>query len=281
MHIAAIVVTYNPEEYLLRQQKEVLLNEVDWIIYVDNGTQNTPLIDSLASEGVVIVRNIHNLGLAKAQNQGIAKARERGVDFIVMFDQDSIPPHGFIQGLMDCYESQRKNYKVALVGPVIKNLINESKGNSKGSIFKGLSIKFVEVNKATEVSYCIASGSLIPIKVIDDVGDMNEMMFIDGLDVEWCFRATNKGYKIFQTNNTYLQHCLGDGTSRRVLSHSPKREYYIIRNAIWMSKQSYVPMGYRLRKALLSSGRLILSLASMRTGYIRADLQGIIDGIKM
>ena len=281
MKVAAIIVTYNPDVDLLRRQNEELGGQVDFLIYVDNASQDTSLIDKLSSDRIIINKNDKNFGLAKAQNQGISIAQKIGVDFVVLFDQDSVPPVGFVEALTHCYNEQSRINKVGLVGPAIRNLTTKNRENEKGVLFRGLFVDTIYLDEATEVSYCIASGSLIPITVIEEVGGMEEKMFIDGLDVEWCLRAQSKGYKIFQTNSTYLEHCLGDGTKRRILSHSPQREYYIMRNAIWLSRQKYVPGGYRLRKALFSSGRLLQSLVNLKGSYIKADIEGIIDGIKI
>lgn len=280
MSVTAIIVTYNPEEDLLRRQNTSLASQVDSIIYVDNGSENVEIVKELAEE-TSFIENKKNLGLAKAQNQGIELARLQKADFVLLFDQDSVPPAGFVDGLLHCYTEKSNANRVALVGPAIRNLINNSHENDKGVVFKGLAIKKVDVYEATEVSYCIASGSLMPMTAIEEVGDLCEEMFIDGLDVEWCLRAKSKGYKIFQTNSTYLDHCLGDGTKRRIMSHSPQREYFIMRNSILMARMKHIPMGYRIRKVLLSLGRLAQSLSSGQAAYIKADIKGIKDGIKL
>lgn len=280
MSIIAIIVTYNPKENLLHRQYTSLASQVDNIIYVDNGSENVDIVKELAEEASFI-KNNKNHGLAKAQNQGIELARLQRADFVLLFDQDSVPPAGFVDELLHCYTEQSNANRVALVGPAIRNLINNSHENDKGVVFKGLAIKKVDVSDATEVTYCIASGSLMPMAAIDEVGGLCEEMFIDGLDVEWCLRAKSKGYKIYQTNSTYLDHCLGDGTKRRIMSHSPQREYFIMRNSILMARMKHIPMGYRIRKVLLSLGRLAQSLSSGQAAYIKADIKGIKDGIKL
>ena len=279
--IIAIVVTYNPDYDLLTKQHDALASQADGFVYVDNNSQEQDFISEIKDEKTEIIQNDLNLGLAKAQNQGIALARQKGADFVILFDQDSVPPAGFIAGLQMCYLEQSKSHQVGLVGPAIRNMLKGNHENELGAAFKGISIKSVLVGNATEVSYCIASGSLIPMHVLEDVGGMEEKLFIDGLDLEWCLRARSKGYKIYQTRNTYLEHCLGDGTSRRIMSHSPIREYYIMRNAVWMIKRGYIPFGYRLRKLCLSIGRLLQSITAFSGKYIKADLKGIIDGIKL
>lgn len=279
--VTAVIVTYNPEEDLLQRQKVSLAGQVDKIIYVDNNSESTKLIDSFSGDNETVIRNPINYGLAKAQNQGIECACQYGSDFVLLFDQDSVPPSDFVECLMKCYENQAKIHHVALVGPAIRNMLRGSVENERGVIFKGMTIKKIPVENATEVTYCIASGSLIPMTVLKEVGLMKEELFIDGLDIEWCLRARSNGYKIYQTSNTYLNHCLGDGSSDRILSHSPHREYYIMRNSIWMIRQKYIPLGFRIRKGLFSAGRLIQAISSFNKKYIKSEIIGIVDGIKL
>lgn len=279
--VTAVIVTYNPEEDLLQRQKVSLAGQVDKIIYVDNNSESTKLIDSFSGDNETVIRNPINYGLAKAQNQGIECACQYGSDFVLLFDQDSVPPSDFVECLMKCYENQAKIHHVALVGPAIRNMLRGSAENERGVIFKGMTIKKIPVENATEVTYCIASGSLIPMTALKEVGLMKEELFIDGLDIEWCLRARSNGYKIYQTNNTYLDHCLGDGSTDRIKSHSPIREYYIMRNSVWMIKQNYFPIGYRIRRLFLPCGRLMQSIVGMKDSYIKADINGIIDGIKL
>lgn len=275
----AVVVTYNPDESLLRDQFEAIRNQVDGIIYVDNHSRSTGFITSINSNNVVVVINSTNLGLAKAQNKGVEKARQEGAEFILLLDQDSIPSDFYVEKLLLCYKNASLVGNVALVGPVVGNKFLNNVSDNSGIIIRGIGIKKIPIGDMTEVSYCISSGSLIPMNVFLVVGGMAENLFIDGLDIEWCFRARHKGFVIFQTQAAVLSHCLGDGSSRRIRSHSPLREFYIMRNSIWMIKQSYIPLGYRIRKVFSSIGRILQSMACMDFSYLKAEIKGVASGI--
>ena len=280
MNTYAIVVTYNPDLGLLKRQYSSLSTQVDKIIYVDNGT-SVDIASILQFDNVLFIKNDCNLGLSKAQNIGIEAIHAKNTDFIILFDQDSVPPKKYVSTLISCYEDCSKIANVALVGPAIRNLTKSSIENNRGIVIHGIFLKKVTIKKSTPVSFCIASGSLIPIKVLDEVGLMEEKLFIDGIDIEWCLRARYKGYQIVQTNSTYLDHCLGDGRDKRVESHSPLREYYIMRNSIWMIRQTHIPWGYRIRKVFTAIGRLCLSFKSLNMEYVKSDLRGVKDGLKL
>lgn len=279
--VFAIVVTYNPDEELLKQQFETLQGQVDCIIYVDNHSTSTAFIDALKNIDVTIIKNEDNLGLAKAQNQGIAHAKQSGASFVLLFDQDSVPVEGFVDALLTCFHILAKKEKVALIGPAIRSRYKGCIGNEKGIVIKGLGFQRVEVCAFTDVSYCIASGSLIPIRVLDEVGGMEEKLFIDGVDLEWCLRAKNFGYHIVQTNRTWLSHALGNGETSKIKSHSPQREYYIMRNNVWMVRQGFIPIGYRIRKIFALFYRLIHSLLCFDMDYLTIECRGVINGLML
>jgi len=47
-----------------------------------------------------------------------------------------------------------------------------------------------------ETDMLIASGCLIPADVLRDVGLMDDALFIDHVDTDWCMRARARGYRL-------------------------------------------------------------------------------------
>lgn len=278
--IYAIIVTYNPDVLVLKKQYESLIKQVECIVYVDNGSSS---FDSsfLKRDNVRWIKNDKNLGLGYAQNQGIEMAIAEGALKVILFDQDSIPPDDFVLNLNSVYDEASSKEKVGLVGPMIKNEFGEPNKSQYGVLFSYIGFKNILLDRITNVSYCIASGSLIPINVLKDVGLIKDKLFIDGMDLEWCLRAKSYGYSIIQTNATFLDHRIGEGSKDRVLSHSPFREYYIIRNNVWLIRQSYIPFGYKLRKCFTPFIRIFLSIIKGNYDYTKKQVIGYIDGFRL
>ena len=255
-----------------------LANQVDGVIYIDNASSIAPLFPE--DEKVIVLRNRINEGLAKAQNQGIECAKNKGAEHILLLDQDSELGTGMVSSLLCQLESlQSVGKNVGVICPVKESAFDGSVGLEITSLSYKIQAKQVE--STTEVAYSIASGMLIPMSVIRKVGGMNENLFIDGLDLEWCFRATHNGYKIYVTPGARLYHRLGNGKKDRILSHSKMREYYITRNDIYLSKQKHIPLGYRMRKKLTPYARLLISLVRGNFKYVRSELRGIKDGLSL
>ena len=266
MKSAAIIVTYNPEIKPLKILVELLGKQVNQIIIIDNNSNNYNELVFLESKCHVIY-NDTNLGLATAQNMGIKLAIE-DADYLILFDQDSSIPDNYVELQIKCYESLiKKGEMIAAVGP---KFTDESSGYVyPATIYQGPFIKRVPVaDEPVEATFIIASGCLIPKEVIENVGYMKDIFFIDFVDIEWCMRAKSMGYKSFINPFALMQHNIGDARisifGRLISLHSDFRKYYIYRNGIFMIKLKYVPFGYKLRLFIFNIIRTILGIITSK-----------------
>ena len=150
--IYAVVVTYNPDKNLLDSQCASLRNQVDKIIYVDNGSLENTVNPC---DKIYVIKNYQNLGLGTAQNQGINIALKEGADFILLLDQDSVPSDGFVSILLSVYNEANNHSCVGLVGPAIVNAYLGDSSISSGIIIKGIRIKEIPLERITKVSYLL------------------------------------------------------------------------------------------------------------------------------
>ena len=65
------------------------------------------------------------------------------------------------------------------------------------------------------------------------------LFFMDWIDMEWCWRAIKKGYKIIGNANVAIEHKLGDYFKtvggKQILLRNPIRHYYITRNNTYLA----------------------------------------------
>lgn len=217
--IHAIVVTHNPEWDVLASELRCLDGQVQKIWLVDNASKNS-LTDLVCSRGLKeklrLVQMPTNMGLGAAQNKGIQLARADGASHVLILDQDSEPMLDMVDRLLAaCDQLQARNIPVAAVAPVYADSAN---GRVSGlvrlgwQVFKRQTILPDQV--AVEADFVISSGSLIPLSVLDDIGPMDESLFIDHVDTEWCIRAQSKGYRLFGVPTARMVHTLGDHRTR-------------------------------------------------------------------
>ncbi|MBU3556850.1 glycosyltransferase family 2 protein [Polynucleobacter sp. Ross1-W9] len=289
--VIAIIITYNPEHTQLERLLETALPQVDKILIVDNGS-HPDSVDWIHS--YITGRSIEfhllgeNRGIATAQNVGIALAKERGANHILIFDHDSLPAPNMVGLLLAALKLKESlGVKVGAVGP-----------NFDDSRFKGRVYPFVEskgmrliiqpvdgVENIIPVSWLIASGSLIPIKVLDEVGYMADELFIDYVDIEWGLRAHQKGYQLFGVCDARMEHNLGENPTiifgRVFCFHSPIRHYYQFRNPIWLYLNSTYSLSWKIGDFFRLLSRFIFYAIFVKPHieHIGMMIKGMYDGI--
>jgi len=234
--IDMVIVTYNPEIKLLKKVIQSIIEQVRKIYIVDNTPGKAKELERFRNEKVEIIYLGNNKGIAYAQNIGINIAIENNAEYVILSDQDTVYPNNYVKEMLKVFD---KYENVAAVSPLFKD-INKNKPH-EGFIEKSLIgfKKFYPTKGYYEIYQTIASGLIINVKALKVIGLMNEDLFIDWVDLEWCWRARKKGYKIIGNADVIIIHQLGDKSVnigfREVNIRSPLRHYYITRNAFYLA----------------------------------------------
>lgn len=136
-----------------------------------------------------------------------------------------------------------------------------------------------------EVDFVIASGSLIPISTLKDVGLMEEGLFIDLVDIEWGLRARSYGYQSYQSFTHIMTHTLGSGRisvfGKIVSLHSPIRNYYSVRNSVFMVRRCYIGSAWRIYfiKRIIPYLIVFGFFPSQRWQRIQFMMHALVDGL--
>lgn len=279
--VGGIIVLYNPNWELTTKVINSIYSEVDTLYIVDNSPEeNSNQIPDSPQIRYCYLGG--NKGIAYAQNVGIKLLKSDGLDFCFFLDQDSIVETGMVNRLLAHYNELTNNgMYVGAIGP---RPINRQQGKEyRGSVKKGISID----EKTTEVTELINSASLIPTIFFDKVGGMDESLFIDGVDHEWCWRCNNiTGARFFISEQSHLSHQLGEGDRKflwkKVAIPTPFRTYYQFRNYFILSQRKYVPFYWKLSNGLkyLIKSFYYPIFISPRKEYAKKIISGISDGIK-
>lgn len=279
---AAIIVTYNPDlENLTTLVKSLVSDGIPCFI-VDNDSDCE--LSSLSNIPELTIVNLEsNEGIAKAQNIGINKCFLGGFERIIFFDQDSFIEAGFISTLLSTLNDQ--NVKIA--APVFydrakgygyKIVDIDARGGRKIIRPEGMGAKI-------DVSVAISSGTVVDVAVFKKVGLMNEALFIDYVDTEWCLRCRDSGYLVKINPDAKMLHSIGDRSISffgfNIPVHSPTRRYYRVRNAFLMLRLSHIPKLLVLREIFfgLAHQVIITFNADSKLEYLKYYLKGCWDGI--
>ena len=225
--ICAGMVTFNPDKEILISNIASIIDKVDAVIVHDNGSTNIKMIDELCKQNeVILLKNSKNQGIARALNQLCQYAIDNDFSWIITLDQDSITEDNLIKEL-----TRYVSNDVAILAP---NVIYRHNEKFADEIKKGI----------REEQWVITSASLTNLNVWRKIGGFDENLFIDGVDRDFCIRANQAGYKVLKDYNVSIWHDLGNLKCRKmfgrtiyVTNHSPKRKYYMVRNAIYLDKK--------------------------------------------
>jgi len=275
--IYAVVILYNPNVNFLISNLPNILSQVNKVVLVDNSTSSLQLTSEFDS--CVYIANHENLGIAKAQNIGIKYAIDDGAEYVILFDQDSEVDNKLITSLHQSFVASKDAYKLACVGPRVLDVFSNKKVSPLVQKEK------FTVDGLTVCSQIIASGKMISKDAVLAVGYMEDELFIDGVDHEWCWRAVSKGFNVAIDENAVMTHQLGEGRKSfcgiKYKISAPIRLYYQFRNILNLSRRDYVPVYWKLRNLFAIPARFFLmSLQLNRKEYIRYMLKGILHGIK-
>ncbi|HSD39896.1 MAG TPA: glycosyltransferase family 2 protein [Rhodocyclaceae bacterium] len=285
----AVIVTYRPELPGFFRLLDSLAAQVKAIVIVDNGSgaELSAAIQGRQQQAEVFLPLGENQGIAAAQNIGIARAHGLGATHVVLFDHDSHPAADMVARLLACLQRlESEGRRVASVGPCYSD---ERQDNPPPFIrVSGLSLKRChrpEEGDAVAVDYLIASGCLIPMNVLADVGEMNADLFIDYVDIEWGQRARSRGYQNYGCFSARMQHALGDEPiyflGRAYPARSPLRHYYMFRNAVHLYKMSHIPLDWRVVDAarLLPKFGFYVLFAPPRWQQFKMMSLGVLHGL--
>lgn len=291
--VCAVIVTFNPNTENLQQTLLALQRQTRAVVVVDNGSdldiQNW-LRGQAVKAPIELILLGQNMGIAHAQNTGIQWAIGHAFTHVLMMDQDSIPGLDMVKRLAAAMTAMRAaGLKVAAVGPCCR----DPRSGVVATFARFINGKFVNAacppDAYLPVSLLIASGSLIAAETFQEVGLMEDGLFIDHVDHEWGLRAHAKGYGLYAVGDAFLTHNLGDRTMRiwlgrwrEVPLHSPLRHYYMVRNTILLLKRDYIPADCKafLLRQLAFIFCFFCLFASPRHRHFFKMAQGLIHGLR-
>jgi len=128
-HVAAVVVTYNPDHSTLLSGLRRIAGQVALVVIVDNASRNFDIENlekQLADSGALIkfVTLASNAGLGAGFNAGVREVRSSGFSFVTLFDQDSVPEKDMIIKFASAYETlMQQGSSIAALGPRFKDPI--------------------------------------------------------------------------------------------------------------------------------------------------------------
>ncbi len=277
MKLGVIIILYHPVESHIVKLCASLSDASVAVVLVDNSPQpmNQP-----PPEDCAYLHYPDNVGIAKAQNEGLRYLQQHDFTHALLLDQDSRLDTAMIARLSHHFGELTARFgNIAALGPGIYCDLSDTA--VKASVQRPKPV----ADGVVEIRQIIASGMMLSLRALEDIGLKEEGLFIDGVDHEWCWRAQAKGYRIFQAHDVMMPHRQGDAR-KKVLGvtfkvGAPIRLYYQARNCLILARRGYVPLYWKLRTVLSLPVRYIVNRWCLPEGQLRGRLflAGIKDGL--
>lgn len=237
LKICSIVVLYEPkiEDFLHVCD---YYDKVDIAYVIDNSKENNLelVMQSIRKTGadkgkVEYYHFPENIGLCKAFNFGVSEAQKKGCNWVLLMDSDS----SFINDIIDVYISELKKLeddKVAVLSPV--HVYDRKKTKEYSGI--------------KDVKWAMTSGCLYNVKAFNSIGGFMEKLFVECLDIDFCYRAREKGYRIVECGDAYLKHFPAETREFRLFGKMILKYGYASPNRYRMQARSIIWLIHRYKK---------------------------------
>ena len=277
MNLLAVIVAYHPDHSTLVSNIEKIIEEVEHLVVYKNSeiSIQSSIVERFGDK-IDFIGSEKNVGISKALNDAIIWAKGKDFTHILTLDQDSFFKEGHLARFRSLVDENVTNLNV---GVYVPNYIN------RGSLCSKSNDLFEEVEMS------ITSGSIIELSLFDRVGGFNEVLFIDAVDNDFCYRIKAEfDLSTVLFPSILLVHELGYMTKTRfgfyTMNYSAFRTYYIVRNNIYLWRKYPEFYHYKLRKLLIKDYIIyrvikVLIAESDKFRKIKSIILGVYHGIFM
>ncbi|MET3919692.1 glycosyltransferase [Arthrobacter sp. UYEF20] len=232
--IAAVIAAFNPDDDLLANAAAIRA-QVDELVVVDDCSADPAaagILARLQQQGVMVLAMPRNSGIAAALNRGVEELEATTApEFILTFDQDSLPVAGYVDNALASY--------------LLATAAGRRVGFVSAESFSGHRVPALgKTDGLAEAFDPMQSGFFIPVSTFAAIGRFDSGFFIDCVDSEFTARVRAAGYSVLIGAGCAVDHRLGarlpatvfgrplrlKGSALSFNYYSPFRMYYIVRN---------------------------------------------------
>ncbi len=241
MRIAVVIVNYNVKDLLvscLASLQASLAGISSEIIVVDNDSTDGSIdYAEPIFPGVRFIRLGNNLGFGRANNIGFREALEKGAEYILCLNPDTLISEDTMRVMLDYMDAQPN---VGLAGCKLLN----ADGTFQLACRRGFptpwasfckvfglqalfpkSPRFAQYNqtfRSEDATYFVDAvmGAFMFIRkeALVQIGGFDEDFFMYGEDLDLCFRIQQNGWKITYLHTTSIIHYKGESTRRSAIN---------------------------------------------------------------
>jgi rhamnosyltransferase len=230
-----IFVLYQPTEEFLKNLAKARAFCPN-MVAVDNSPEaNLRLHQCLREQGIQVMYNRNQGGLAGAYNRGAEVLLERKCEVIFLLDQDSDIEALFFENMMQA--CRKLGTDEFLVGPKIYEInLKKCMPVFQPGKYLPKRLHIDDQNEGMYPSLCIiSSGSAISAAAYRKLGVFREDYFIEYIDIEYSLRAVSQNVPVYMNAAVTMRQTTGKierHGDKYTTNHVAWRRYYGARNAV-------------------------------------------------
>jgi GT2 family glycosyltransferase len=205
------------------------------IVVVDNGSTDDSVqrFEETFGDTVELVEIETNLGFGQGNNQGIQSALDRGADYTLLLNNDTVVAPSMISELMD---AMLGDPTIGFAGPMIYYADQPEEVWFAGMSFagklyvvqRGLHLK-APLEDVEEVDFVSGCGMLASRTAWETVGLFAPEFFMYYEDLDLCIRARAAGFRLVTCTKAHMWHRVSASTGGR---ESPMKQYYQVKSSL-------------------------------------------------
>ncbi|HLW19003.1 MAG TPA: glycosyltransferase family 2 protein [Cyclobacteriaceae bacterium] len=260
------------------------------VILVDNGSTDDSLnkLKGLFPEVVFLTSSI-NLGFTGGNNLGISHALEKGFQFVLLLNNDTLVEEDFLEPMV---RHLLATPSCAAVQPLIyfvhdrKKLWNAGGNYSKWWGNSATSYKIKDAEQPYATDWITGCAILLKSSSIERIGLLDNAYFAYHEDVDWSLRLRKAEMTLAVVPKSKIYHVAGASSTSKTAGKEgfldPKVHFLNVRNQLFqLRKYALFPYAltawpYNAAKILGLMGYFVLK---RRWGKLNATLDGVKEGI--
>jgi GT2 family glycosyltransferase len=278
--ISVVVPNWNGEDSLSDCLDSLLEQSVKaHIIVVDNGSKDSSLDILKSYTDVEVIKHKTNKGFAGGVNPGFKRAIDENDDYVALFNNDAVADKDWLKELVKTIDEN-----VEVGAAACKMLSADGKHlDSTGDYYTVWGLPYprgrgeTDINKYDQQTTIFAASggaSLYRVKMLEQIGLLDEDFFAYYEDVDLSFRAQLAGWKISFVPTSIVYHQIS-ATSSKIKGFTT---YQTIKNLPLLLFKN-VPSRYLFRIGIrLSFAQTLFIARAISRGQIGAISKGVLRG---
>lgn len=294
--VAIVIINWNGYEYTHSCLRSLQACNYDnfKIIVVDNGSEDDSGRKIKAEfTDIIYLQNEQNLGFSGGNNTAFEYLKPLDFDYVMLLNNDTIVTPDFLRHLV---KSISKSEEIGAIQPkIMYNYSREIIWNAGGKYWpflalmptRGLGKRDVgQFDHPSYTSWISGCCLLLPMKILNEVGPLDEKFFAYYEDVDWSFKIKNLGYKLLYEPKAVIYHEAG-ASDKNWGKHnegniSPFSRYLDVRNHLFIIRRytrGLNLMGAYGYQFLKISAYIVYFLVRWRIQKLKSVLRGLRDGL--